>query len=290
MLYRRHREEEAMGYKTILVHCDAGKTSAVRIGVAIDLAARFDAHVIGAYVRPRFEAPIFSDGSLAMDALYRNYETSVKADEDAAAALFQSGTAGKGRSTEWRTADGYADEALAELAHGADLAVVGQRDREATTMGSQPDLPERLALASERPLLVVPYIGVSSTPGGKVLLCWNGRREAGRAAAGALPLLEKAETVTVLTIEASKDEEEERAASSSALLAWLGRHGVKASLQHDSADDSDIGDIILSRAADSSADLIVMGLYGHSRTREMVMGGASRTVLASMTVPVLMAH
>jgi nucleotide-binding universal stress UspA family protein len=260
-----------MGYKTILVHCDADKTSAVRIGVALNLAARSDAHVIGAYVRPQ------------------NYETSGKAEENAAAALFQSGTAGKGCSTEWRTTVGYAGEALAQLAHGADLVVVGQREREAATMGAPPNLPERLALASERPLLVVPYIGVSSMPGSKVLLCWNGRREAGRAAAGALPLLKKAETVIVLTIEVSNDEKEVRAAATSAFLAWLGRHGVKASLQHDSA-DSGIGDIILSRAADSSVDLIVMGLYGHSRLREMVMGGASRTVLASMIVPVLMAH
>jgi len=280
-----------MGYRTILVHCDAGKTSAARIGMAVDLATRFEAHVIGAYVRPRFEAPIFSDGSFAMDALFRNFETSVTADEEAAATLFRNATAGKGRSTEWRTADGYVDEALARLAHGADLVVVGQHDREALTMGSQPDLPERLALASERPLLVVPFIGVgSSRPGSKVLLCWNGRREAGRAATGALPLLQKAEMVTVLTIDTSADEKEESAQSASELLAWLTRHGVKASLQHDSLSDSDIGDIILSRAADNSSDLIVMGLYGHSRTREMVMGGASRTILSSMTVPVLMAH
>lgn len=279
-----------MGYKTILVHCDSGKTSAVRIAVALNLAARFDAHVIGAYVRPRFEPPIFSDGSIALDAIYRNYETTVKTAEDAASTTFRNSAAGKGLSTEWRTADGYVDEALAQLAHAADLVVLGQREREASTIGSPPDLPERFALASERPMLVVPYIGVSSTPGSRVLLCWNGRREAGRAAAGALPLLKKAETVTVLTINASKADEEEQSASASEIQAWLGRHGVKATLQHDSSDDSDIGDIILSRAADNSADLIVMGLYGHSRTREMVMGGASRTVLASMTVPVLMAH
>jgi nucleotide-binding universal stress UspA family protein len=278
-----------MGYKTILVHCDAGKTSAVRIAVALDLAARFGAHVIGAYVRPRFEAPIFSDGSLAVDALYQNYERSVKADEQAAEAQFKNGAAGKGTTMEWRTADGYADEALARLAHGADLVVVGQRDPDASTLGSLPDLPERLALASARPLLVVPYIGVSNAPGGKVLLCWNGRREAARAATGALPLLEKAGSVSVLTI-GSANEGEERADALDEFMGWLTRHGVKATPVHDSAADSDIGDIILSRAADGSADLIVMGLYGHSRTREMVMGGASRTVLSSMTVPVLVAH
>lgn len=278
-----------MGYKTILVHCDAGKTSAVRIGVALDLAARFGAHVIGAYVHRRFEAPIFGDGSLAVDALYQNYDRSAKADEQAAEAQFKSGSAGKGTTMEWRTADGYADEALARLAHGADLVVLGQRDREASNPGSPPDLPERLALASARPLLVVPYIGVSGVPGGKILLCWNGRREAARAATGALPLLEKADSVSVLTI-GPANEDDERADAVDEFMGWLTRHGVKATPVRDSAGDSDIGDIILSRAADSSIDLIVMGLYGHSRMREMVMGGVSRTVLASMTVPVLMAH
>jgi nucleotide-binding universal stress UspA family protein len=279
-----------MGYKTILVHCDAGKTSAVRIRVAFDLGRRFDAHVLGVYVRPRFEAPAFSDGTMAMDALYRNYESSVKGDEAKALATFESAAGGKG-SSQWRIADGYPDDALAELAHGADLLIVGQREPEPAPMGSLPNLAERLALSSERPILVIPHIGVASPPGRTVLLCWNGRREAGRAAAGALPLLKKADKVIVLTIDAAKESEsDDRHRTAADPVEWLTRHGVKATLQRDSAADTDIGNVILSRAADSSADLIVMGIYGHSRMREMVMGGASRTVLASMTVPILMAH
>jgi nucleotide-binding universal stress UspA family protein len=279
-----------MSYKTILVHCDAGKTSAARVGVAFDLGRRFDAHVVGAYVRPRFEAPAFSDGTMAMDALSRDYETSVKGDEAKALATFGSAAGGKG-SSQWRVVDGYPDDALMELAHGADLVVVGQREPEPAPMGSLPNLPERLALASERPILVVPHIGVASPPGRTVLLCWNGRREAGRAATGALPLLKKAEQVIVLAIDPPKQSDsDDRHHAAADPVEWLIRHGVKASLQRDSAADTDIGNVILSRAADSSADLVVMGIYGHSRMREMVMGGASRTVLASMTVPILMAH
>jgi nucleotide-binding universal stress UspA family protein len=279
-----------MGYKTILVHCDAGKMSAVRVRVAFDLGRRFEAHVIGVYMRPRFEAPVFSDGTVAMDSLYRNYETSVKGDEARALAVFESAAGGIG-SSQWRIADGHPDDALAELAHGADLVIVGQREPEPAPIGSLPNLAERLALSSERPVLVIPHIGIANPPGRIVMLCWNGRREAGRAAAGALPLLKKADRVIVLTIDAAKESEsDDRHRAAADPVEWLTRHGVKASLQRDSATDTDIGNIILSRAADSSVDLIVMGIYGHSRMREMVMGGVSRTVLASMTVPTLMAH
>lgn len=275
-----------MGYKTILVHCDAGKPFSARLGVALDLARRFDAHLAGVYVRPRFEAPIFADGSLAMDALYRDYETQVKTDESSVAAAFTSAVEGKDLSSEWRVADGYADVALAELAHGADLVVVGQREAEPAS-GTPPDLAERLALLTERPLLVMPYIGGGKSLGKNVLLCWNGHREAGRAASGALPILKKADKVTVLAIDPPNEEGAKPAAD---IVEWLTRHGVKASLVRDTASDAAVGDIILSRAADDASDLVVMGVYGHSRMREMVMGGVSRTVLASMTVPVLVAH
>lgn len=278
-----------MGYKTILMHCDTARTAAVRARIAVDLAGRFDAHVTGVYVRPRFEAPIFSDGSLAMDALYRDYEARVKADETAASTVFTNSLGGKAGSTDWRVVDGYADEALAELGHGADLIVVGQAEPATESTSGSSDVAERLALHSERPLLVVPHIGASTPPGKTVLLCWNGRREAGRAASGALPLLKKAESVIVLAVDPPKVDENRRIPGDDFLL-WLTRHGVKASLQRDSSTESDIGNVILSRAADCSADLVVMGIYGHSRMREMVMGGASRTVLASMTVPLLIAH
>jgi nucleotide-binding universal stress UspA family protein len=278
-----------MDYKTILVHCDTGRTAALRARIAIDFAGRFDAHVTGVYVRPRFEAPIFSDGGLAMDALYRDYEARAKADEAAASAAFTDSLGGRAGSTDWRVVDGYADEALAELGHGADLIVVGQAEPDSESMSGSPDIAERLALHSERPLLVVPHIGTATPPGKTVLLCWNGRREAGRAASGALPLLAKAESVTVLVIDPPNVDENRRIAGDD-VVTWLTRHGVKASLQRDSSAESDIGNVILSRAADCSADLVVMGIYGHSRLREMVMGGASRTVLSSMTVPLLIAH
>jgi nucleotide-binding universal stress UspA family protein len=277
-----------MGYKTILVHCDGGGQMVARAKLALDLAQRFDAQLIGVYVRERFEPPVLADGAIAMGQLYRTYETSMMADEAAVLAAWRGVVGDKASGLGWQAAEGYADEVLADLAHAADLVVVGQREAE-PGLGTPTDLPERLALLTERPVIVVPTIGVDTPIGKNVLLCWNGHREAGRAATGALPILKKAEKVTVLAIDPPQNKDL-RPRPQPDFVGWLGRHGVKATLQIDTAADTDIGNVILSRAADCAADLVVMGVYGHSRMREMVMGGASRTVLATMTVPLLVAH
>ena len=276
-----------MGYRTIVVHCDAGRATAGRVAVAAALAERFDAHLVGLHIRQRFEAPMFTDATVALDALYKSYEESVKTEEAASSAAFQGALSGKRRSSEWRVVDGYAEDALIAAARYADLVVLGQREPEPMPEATPTDLPERLALHSERPILVVPHIGAAQPPGRTVMLCWNGLREASRAATGALPILKAAERVIVLTIDAEKggDSDAGRLAGE-----WLGRHGVKAIVQRDTAAASDVGNVILSRAADSAVDLIVMGIYGHSRMREFVLGGASRTLLGSMTVPLLIAH
>jgi nucleotide-binding universal stress UspA family protein len=279
-----------MGYKTILVHCDASKSTSSRLRVALDLADRFDGHVIGLHVRQRFEAPMFSDATIALDVLYKTYETAVKADEAASLAAFKAAVGTKGYSNEWRSADGYAEDVVVAQARTADVVVLSQRDPDSGPMATPPDLAEKVALASERPVLIVPHIGVAKPPGGKVMVCWNGRREAARAATGALPLLKKASSVTLLIIDPEKSDAGSAEEPGVEAAEWLTRHGAKVTVQRDTAADSDIGNVILSRAADQDADLIVMGIYGHSRMREMVLGGASRTVLSSMTVPLLVAH
>lgn len=134
----------------------------------------------------------------------------------------------------------------------------------------------------------MPYIGASQAPGNHVMICWNGSREVVRAATAALPVLKRAEKVSLLLVDARKMSAVPEPAAD--VTRWLERHGIKVAVHHDSSDGSDIGGVLLSRAADLGVDLIVMGLYGHSRMRELVLGGASRTLLASMTVPLLVAH
>jgi len=276
-----------MGFKTILVHVDTGRSASARLKFSAELAARFAAHVTALYVRRPFQAPAFTDAGPAMDSLYRTYENAAKADEALATATFKELVGGTSLSSEWRVADGLVEEVVAADARYADLVIVGQAEPDAPATTTPEDLAETVALSAERPVLIVPHIGVAKPPGKTVVLCWNGTREAARAATGALPILKTADKVIVLLIDPKNDGNEQPGA---AVTRWLVRHGVKAIVQRDTAAESSVGGVILSRAADQDADLIVMGLYGHSRVREWVMGGASRTLLASMTVPLLVAH
>ena len=277
-----------MSYKTILVHCDAGRGTAVRLEIAFDLAQRFEAHVIGLHVRQAFQAPAFTDAGPAMDSLYKTYETTVKADEAIATAAFREAAGSKGVSREWRVTDGYVDEILRAEARTADLVIVGQDEPDSPPTATPADLAEDVAMAGECPVLIVPHIGVARPPGKTVMLCWNTSREAKRAATGALPLLTMADKTIVLIIDPKRGAGNEEPGAD--VASWLARHGVKVTVQRDTAADSDVGGVILSRAADHDVDLIVMGIYGHSRMRELVLGGASRTLLASMTAPLLVAH
>jgi nucleotide-binding universal stress UspA family protein len=188
---------------------------------------------------------------------------------------------------EWRCAEGEVAELVMLHARYADLAIIGQRSEHTGSVSDYyPSIAEEVVLGAGRPVLVVPYIGSPATVGKRVLVAWNGSREAARALNDALPILERAEHVTVLVIDADGAGRTPGAD----IAAHLARHGVRAEASHVPSGGIGIGDALLSRAADLACDLIVMGAYGHSRVREFVMGGASRHMFDHMTVPVLMAH
>ena len=277
-----------MSYKTILVHCDASRTVDRQLDVAIELMKRFDAHMVGLHARRPFEAPTYFDTGVSMAPLFEAYEQGANADQAAAQAAFDKAVGAKHLPAEWRVVDGYPDDELAVGARYADLLVVGQADRK-NISPTPNDLPEVVALATGRPVLVVPNGGAPKAPGKVVMLCWNASRESARAAADALPFLKAAQEVILLIVDPHAAEGHGPEAGADA-ATWLARHGIKVSVQREVAGDDDVGDVILSRAADHGVDLIVMGVYGHSRLREMVMGGVSRKLLTSATVPVLMSH
>jgi len=278
-----------MSYRTILVHCDADPTAAHRLAIAAELAQRHNARLVGVHVRPPFDTPAFVDGTVPMDTLFAAYEKVVGANAEAAVAAFAKAIKGLHLASEWRVVDGHAPEQLAIQARYADLMVLGQTDPRSETP-TPPGLPESVVLATGRPVLVVPYIGAAAGPARTVMLCWNASRESARAAADALPFLQAAEKVIVLVVDPEVSADGHGQEPGADVAVWLARHGVKVTVQRDVAADAEIGEVILSRAADHGVDLIVMGIYGHSRLREMVLGGVSRTLLSSMTVPVLMSH
>jgi nucleotide-binding universal stress UspA family protein len=282
-------EEVEMGYKTILVHCDASRSVGSRLTAAADVAQRFEARLVGLHAREPFEVASFVDGGMAMAPLMEAYQAGCEAAEQTAASAYQKATKGRNLSSEWRVTEAFSDDALAMNARYADLLVIGQADPD-DPAGSPGDLPEAMAFATGRPILVVPHIGAPSSLGNTVMLCWNATRESARAASDSLPFLRMAEKVIVLVVDPDVSADRHGQEPGADVAAWLSRHGIKVTVQREVAADAQIGEIILSRAADYDADLIVMGIYGHSRLREMVLGGVSRTLLSSMTVPVLMSH
>lgn len=278
-----------MSYKTILVHCDAGGLAPKRLEIAAELAKTCGARLVVLHARPPFEMPVFAGDEYSLPTLVEAYDEQVENAEAVARQHFDKVAKAKAVAMEWRVLDGRPEEALTLCARYSDLVVVGQsgpQDDPATPH----NLPEAVAMASGRPTLVVPCEGPIRAIGKNVMLCWNASRESARAALDALPFLKAAQKVFVLVVEPKASSGEHGEEPGADVAVWLAKHGVKVTVQRETAPDADVGKVIRSRAVDHDIDLIVMGVYGHSRVREWAMGGASRDMLGAMTVPVLMSH
>lgn len=274
-----------MAITSILVHVGSDDRSAKRIETAIGLAHDHEAGLTGLYVIPRIDIPGAARAYVGAD-IVAEQERIAKDAADRAGAAFQDLVKREGLAYEWRCEKGDIYQIAALHARYADITVIGQTPPEAPEQWLFLQLPEQLVLSSGRPAIIVPYAGSYPVVGKRVLVAWNGSREATRAVHDALPILEKAETVRVLSINPG----EQRHIPGADMTAHLARHGVRAEATETNSDDIEVGDALLSRAADLGADLIVMGTYGHSRAREWVLGGVTRDLLKHMTVPVLMSH
>jgi nucleotide-binding universal stress UspA family protein len=276
-----------MGLRDLLVYVDRDPACDSRVDVAAALAVKHEAHLTGLHAMgwPRFPGyvevelpPNFLDEQRRLLG-ERAGEVEVRFHERAGR---------HGIRAEWRVDEGDVVGVVKLHARYADLTIVGQGLDLKDAPGELMFLPEELALGVGRAVLVVPRYGTFERLGERVLIAWNGSREATRAVQDALPILKRATTVTVLSID-PEGESQPRIPSADIAL-HLARHGIAAEAASTSSVDIGVGNALLSRAADLGADLIVMGAYGHSRMREMVLGGVTRHLLQHMTVPVLMSH
>jgi nucleotide-binding universal stress UspA family protein len=276
-----------MGLKDLLVYVDGDPACESRVDAAASLAVQHEAHLTGlhamgwpsfpGYVEVELPSNFVDEQRRLLDERARRVE-----------ARFHEWAGRHGTRAEWRVDEGDVIGTVKLHARYADLTVVGQGLDLKDAPGELAFLPEELALGVGRPVLVVPRYGTFERLGAHVLIAWNGSREATRAVHDAIPILTRATKVTVLSID---PEGESRPRIPSADIALhLARHGIAAEAASTSSVDIGVGNALLSRAADLGADLIVMGAYGHSRMREMVLGGATRHLLQHMTVPVLMSH
>ena len=280
-----------MDWKTILVQLSNLRRTDVLASVAGRLAERSNAHLIGLNVAnalahmPAMPALVGPEDFAAFEAI----------DDETAARLkaaFDEVTHNRAFVAEWRNVKIVGMEPVsAVIEHGraADLIVASQSDPD-WEMSGLFDAPERLALESGRPVLVVPYAGRFGEIGKRVMVAWSGKREGARAVFDALPLLKSADKVTLLCVVGRDADGESGQLPGAEIAASLARHGVKVTVRKTLADEVGVADEILARLADEGSDLLVMGAYGHSRLREMVFGGVTRHILRHMTVPTLMSH
>jgi nucleotide-binding universal stress UspA family protein len=284
-----------MHLKDILVFLDASGASDGRLKLATTIARRHHAHLEAIFLpsiertksQPGIGAPLpgWSDNRLEISAI-EIPRTAMLA--DIAESRFHDHLRVSGIDGKWQCLFGAKAAEVIALAQAADLIVLGQTDSDAR---AAPVLqPEKIVVACGRPALLVPYIGSYPDVGCRVLIAWDGSREAVRAVNDALPLIHHAETVTVMTARRSEREFERDRSSMERVVDHLARHGVVAQPDRVFHGSSPVHDVLLSRAVDIAADLIVAGAYHHSQMREALIGGVSRGLFRHMTVPVLMSH
>ena len=281
-----------MSYKDLLVVLDSAADSNGRIDLAVALAERFGAHLVGlrSVPSPTLQSRSGYPDLAILESVYREWREREVEHTEKMREAFEHAARQRDISVEWRAIDEGPEAEPALHARYADLAVLGQIDPDNDEMAAVRPHPEQVALASGRPILVVPYAGQFETIGRRVVVAWDASREATRAVNDAMPLLAAAEQVTVLTIDPHQGPAGHGEIPGADISLHLARHGVKAAIERTISAGVPAGEVLLSRAAGLAADLLVMGAYGHSRARELLLGGVTRTVLNSMTLPVLMAH
>lgn len=277
-----------MALKDIVVHVDLNAESSSRLKAALGLAEAHGAHLIGVYAIPRPYIPTYAEAQISVEVMEAQHAAAKEAAERAEA-QFKEATASAGVSVEWRAQDGDVGRVLGFHCRYADLTVVSQPDPDQSLFDGDRDLPDRLILTAGRPVMVLPFGYKGDLAGKRILVAWDESPLASRAVHEALPLLQAADQVKVMVVNPSTVPGEKRDPGAD-IAAHLARHGVTVEADHVTTTDMDAGNMLLSRAADMSADMMVMGAYGHARWSELLLGGVTNVVLSSQTVPVVMSH
>jgi nucleotide-binding universal stress UspA family protein len=274
--------------KDIVANLSVGISREVATEFAVSVAATLDSHVTGIAFRYEPLVPLtdrYGFPAEVMDSQRAENEKRATAamaafDEAArrAAVLAQS------RMLDVQVAS--APDVFAKVARRFDLAIMGQPEPDTPTLERL--LVEAALFDSGRPVLIVPYIQRRGLTLDRVMVAWDGSRSAARAVADAMPLLVRAKATEVLTVASEPAKSDEMPGAD--IAQHLARHGVKVEVDSIVSVETDVASTILSHAADISADVLVMGGYGHSRLREFVLGGVTRGILSSMTLPTLMSH
>jgi nucleotide-binding universal stress UspA family protein len=283
--------ENVMTFKSLLVLLDDELPCIARTQVAIRLARQFDCHLVGLAPTGLLNLPTVPGSAAALSEFAATAWDALRDQAERVADRFRNDCRAAGLASYEAVLD-EADRArsLIRHAHCNDLTLLTQADPDAPGYRAASELVETVVLHSARPTLILPHSGRFEQLGTRALVAWDDSREAARAVADALPLLRAATDVRLATWpEPDAAERHLLQSRLEAARSWLGRHGIDAQVQIEPA-GSPVADALLACAIASRSDLIVMGAYGHARWAERLLGGATRGLLRSMAVPVLMSH
>lgn len=271
--------------KDILVNLSESEASAARLNVALELCERFDSHLTGISGLQQVDYGYYDNviGATLIDTIREQRE----AQENRIQAHFFKAVATRaGKCTFIAENNTTVHNPFAHAAL-SDLIVTGQRNPN-QNVPADSMLTEDLIMQTGRPVLVVPYIGARATIAENILVAWDHSREASRAIHDALPLLKAASSVHIVSVKKKHHANEN--IESADIAEHLARHDVNVTAHDVIQNEVPVAETLLSKISDTGADMLVMGGYGHSRLREYAFGGVSKTMLGSMTVPVLMTH
>src|SRR5271165_289654 len=274
--------------KDIIVNLSVTKEGSLVGKYAVSVAAALEAHLTGVAFIYDPVVPISGAGYIPAEIIETQREDNETAAE-AAIKIFSAVADQAGISAEPLTTSASlagAGDQFARMARRFDLAIVGQAQPEISSM--EQIIGETTLFESGRPMIMVPYIQKAPFKTDNVMICWDGSRTAARAVADAIPVIRNSGRVEIVIVTNERGKEDEIEGAD--IGQHLARHGLKVDVHRISGGNIDVADALLSHAADSGADLMVMGGYGHSRLREFVLGGVTRTIFESMTVPVLISH
>lgn len=281
-----------MTYKTILVNLNDLERNAALVASAAELARDFDAHLQGVYIIPAIEiyggigftdAPLIFEGNRE---LFREAEKSVRE-------LFHTAANKAGIRFSIEVIDSASPDITGHVidrARRSDIVIVNQPPAKSGDVVAGREFIERILLSTGRPTLLLPRDGRTTLAADLVIVGWNGRREAARAAFDAIPLLKRAKKVEIVWVDPEMEYPHPGSGPGAELAASLERHGINAAIKALSTGGREVGEALMTRVADSGAELLVMGAYGHSRLSELILGGATRSVLSEMKCPVLFSH
>jgi nucleotide-binding universal stress UspA family protein len=280
-----------MGYRTLLAILDTPKTTRQVTDFAVALANQFQAHVVGAHAEAVAMVPLVAPMEIPDPATVQALQDMAHRETEEVEKLFREAARREGLSHEWRsfvTSSGFNSAALIDSARSSDLVIAAQG--ESGILSETRSELESFLFESGRPVLLIPHILTTPQPIRRVLIAWNGSREAARATFDALPFLKTADEVEIFTVDAAENAVQSAEMAGVEIAAALARHGIKVTVNSQQKSGLAPAMAIENRLSDGSIDLLVMGAYGNKRWWEMLFGGVTRTLLDSMTALTLLSR